>query len=236
MLDLLLPPRTLDDNAPAQGAGLSRQGWGRIVFLETPVCDGCGSPFEYDLGAAVRCAACLSHPRAYSRARAACLYDDASRDLILQLKHADRTDLAGLLCAWIGRAAADLIADADAIVPVPLHPWKLFRRRYNQAAELARPLARRSGRAYLPGALRRVRYGGQAGKSATGRRRAVAGVFEAPPTERARIEGRRILLVDDVMTTGATADACARALLRAGARAVDVAVVARVRDVAMENT
>ena len=129
VLDLLLPPRTLDDNAPAQGAGLSRQGWGRIVFLETPVCDGCGSPFEYDLGAAVRCAACLSHPRAYSRARAACLYDDASRDLILQLKHADRTDLAGLLCAWIGRAAADLIADADAIVPVPLHPWKLFRRR-----------------------------------------------------------------------------------------------------------
>ena len=234
MLDLLLPPRTLDDGSPAEGSGLSGQGWSRIVFLEAPVCDGCGAPFEYDLGEDVRCPACLSRPRAFSRARAACLYDDASRDLILPLKHADRTDLAAMLASWIARAAADLIGEADAVVPVPLHPWKLFRRRYNQAAELARPLARRAGRAYLPGVLKRVRSGGQAGKSATGRRRAVAGVFVVPPGQRSRVEGRRVLLVDDVMTTGATADACARALLRAGARAVDVAVIARVRDVSVE--
>lgn len=234
VLDLLLPPRALDDGSPSQGSGLSGKGWGRIVFLEAPVCDGCGAPFDYDLGEGVRCPACLSRPRAFSRARAACLYDDASRDVILPLKHADRTDLAAMLAAWISRAAVDLINEADVVVPVPLHAWKLFRRRYNQAAELARPIARRAGRTYLPGVLRRVRPGGQAGKSAAGRRRAVTGVFVVPPDQRRRIEGLRVLLVDDVMTTGATADACARALLRAGARAVDVAVVARVRDVSME--
>ena len=194
------------------------------------MCDGCGAPFEHDLGAAVRCPLCLAGPRLYARARAACLYDETSRDLILQLKHADRTDLAHLLSSWIGRAAADLIEDADAIAPVPLHPWRLFRRRYNQAAELARPLARRWGRAYLPGALARLKGDTQAGKSASGRRRAVAGAFVVPKAQRARVEGRRILLIDDVLTTGATAEACTRALLRAGARAVDVAVIARVRD------
>ena len=235
VLDLILPPRTLDDGVPSQGAGLSRQGWSRIVFLDAPVCDGCGTPFEYDLGPGVKCPSCLARPRAYSRVRAACLYDEASRDLILQLKHADRTELAGLLSAWIGRAAADLIAEADALVPVPLHPWRLFRRRYNQAAELARPMARRFDRPYLPDVLKRVRQGGQAGKSASGRRRGVQGAFVVPPSQRSRIEGRRLLVVDDVMTTGATADACARALLRAGARAVDVAVVARVRDQAVDN-
>ena len=233
VLDILLPPRALDDGLPTQGAGLTGQGWARIAFIDAPVCDGCGAPFDYDLGPGVRCPACLSRPRAFARARAACLYDEASRDLILQLKHADRTELSGLLATWIGRAAADLIDEAEAIVPVPLHPWKLFRRRYNQAAELARPLARRAGLHYWPGALKRKRAGeSQAGKSGAGRRRNVAGAYASPPGWDKRLKDRRILLVDDVMTTGATADACARALLRAGAKAVDLAVIARVREVA----
>ena len=231
LLDLILPPRSFDDGAAAQSAGLSGDAWSRVTFLEAPVCDGCGTPFEHDLGEAVRCPACMARPRVFSRARAACLYDDASRDLILQLKHADRTDFARVLSDWIGRAAADLVEGADAIVPVPLHPWRLFRRRYNQAAELARPLARRWQRAYLPDALVRRRSGTQAGRSASGRRRAVAAAFAVPSGQVARIQGRRILLIDDVLTTGATAEACARALLRAGARAVDLAVIARVREI-----
>ena len=222
LLDLILPPRALDHGAATQTSGLSAEAWGRIRFLEAPVCDGCGAPFEHDLGQGVRCAACISRPRIFSRARAACLYDDASRDLVLQLKHADRTELAGLLSTWISRAAAELIAEADLIVPVPMRPWRLLRRRYNQAAELARPLARSWRRPYAPGALVRLKGDSQAGKSAVGRRR--------------QVEGRRILLVDDVMTTGSTAEACARALLRAGARAVDVAVVARVRDTAWRES
>ena len=230
LLDLILPARAFDDGSPSQSPGLSADAWSRIAFIDGPVCDGCGAPFEHDLGEGVRCPACLARPRVFSRARAACVYDDASRDLILQLKHADRTDLSGVLSSWLGRAAAELLETADAVVPVPLHRWRLLRRRYNQAAELARPLARRFGRAYLADALVRRRQDSQAGKSASGRRRAVAAAFFVPPGRRARVEGLRILLIDDVMTTGATAEACARALLRAGARAVDLAVVARVRE------
>ena len=215
-----------------QTTGLSAEAWQRIAFLEAPVCDGCGAPFEHDLGDGVRCAACISRPRVFSRARAACLYDDASRDLVLQLKHADRTELAGLLSTWLSRAAAELLDEAELIVPVPMRPWKMLRRRYNQAAELARPLARRWKTPYAPGALKRLKGDSQAGKSASGRRRAVAGAFQVPERNKKQVEGKRILLVDDVLTTGATAEACARALLRAGARAVDLAVVARVRDTA----
>ena len=202
-----------------------------MQFIAEPLCDGCGAPFEYDVG--TRCAACLARPRAFSRARAACLYDDASRDLILKFKHADRTDLARLFSRWIGRAAADLLAEADAVAPVPLHPARMLARRYNQAAEVARPLAKARGLAYLPGALVRTRRTEtQGGKSGSGRRRNVAGAFVVPPSRRSKVEGRRIVLIDDVMTTGATAEGCAKALLAAGARAVDLAVIARVREAA----
>ena len=235
LLDLILPPRALDHGAATQTPGLSAEAWQQIRFLEAPVCDGCGAPFEHDLGEGVRCAACSSRPRVFARARAACLYDDASRDLVLQLKHADRTELAGLLSNWLSRAAAELIEDADLIAPVPMRPLRLLRRRYNQAAELARPLARRWRKPYAPQVLHRLKDGGQAGKSASGRRRAVAGAFEVPERSKRLVEGRRVLVVDDVMTTGSTAEACARALLRAGARAVDLAVVARVRDAAWRD-
>ena len=230
MLDLVFPPTALEGGPAPQTTGLGADAWGRVRFLEAPVCDGCGAPFDYDRGPGVRCPACDLRPRAFARARAACLYDEASRDLILQYKHADRTELAVLFSRWIGRSAADLLLDADAVVPVPLHPIRLISRRYNQAAEIARPLARLHRLVYLPDALVRQRSGTQAGKSRSGRRRAVAGAFAVPQARAAQVQGRRILLIDDVLTTGATADRCARALLEAGARAVDVAVVARVRE------
>ena len=216
--------------------GLSAQAWSRIPFIDGPLCDGCGTPFEYDLGAGVRCADCMARPRAFSRARAACLYDETSRGPILQLKHADRTDLAPLLARWISRSAHELLAQADAIAPVPLHRSRLLGRRYNQAAEIARPLSRMSARPYLPDALVRVRETGtQGGKSASGRRRNVAAAFAVPAARRAQVEGKAVLLIDDVMTTGATLEGCARALLAAGALRVDVAVVARVKEAASRS-
>ncbi len=207
--------------------------WERIEFLDALVCDGCGAPFPYDLGPGARCAACMAAPRDFARVRAACLYDEHSRDLILKLKHADRTDLAHLFALWLTRAAADLIGDCKVILPVPLHRGRLFTRRYNQAAEIARPMARRTGLAYRPDALVRGRNTGtQGGKSSRGRRVNVKGAFRVPAARQKQIEGRRVLLIDDVLTTGATAEACAKALLAAGAVAVDVAVVARVREAA----
>jgi ComF family protein len=229
--DLIFPHHAFDAGSRASTPGLTAAGWSKIAFLEAPVCDGCGLPFDYDQGVGVRCAACDARPKAFARARAACLYDEHSRDLILQFKHADRLDLARLFSLWLDRAAAELIAEADAVMPVPMHPLRLIRRRYNQAAEIARPLARRAGLAYWPGGLTRRRAGeSQAGKSGAGRRRNVQGAYACTPGWEKKVAGKRILLVDDVMTTGATAEACARALTRAGAAAVHVAVVARVRE------
>jgi ComF family protein len=228
-LDLVLPLTGLD-GGDAQSPGLSGEAWRKIVFLADPVCDGCGAPYEFDHGA--RCAACLAKPRAYSRARAACLYDEHSRALILQLKHADRPEIGTLFARWLNRAAADLLADADLVAPIPLHRSRLFKRRYNQAAEIARPLSRLSGVSYMPDALvRRRPTASQGGKSAQGRARNVAAAFAAPHPE--RVQGKRILLIDDVLTTGATAQGCARALLAAGALSVDLAVVARVKEASL---
>lgn len=211
-------------------SGLSEGAWTRVTFLEAPWCDGCGTPFAHHQGEGALCAGCTGGRRAFARARAACVYDEHSRELILQLKHADRTELARLFAFWLERAAAELLESAELVLPVPLHRGRLLGRRYNQAAEIARPLTRRAGLPYRPDALVRTRAGTQGGKSAGGRRRAVQGAFNVPDRRRAQVEGRRVLLIDDVMTTGATADACARALLKAGAAAVDVAVVARVRE------
>ncbi len=232
LADLILPPVAYDSREATAAAGLSADAWSRVVFLEDPVCDGCGAQFEYDGGdfASERCAACLASPYAFARARAACVYDAASRGLILKYKHGDQQQFAGLFARWLSRAAASLIDQADAVVPVPLHPTRLLARRFNQAAEIARPLARASAREYLPEALIRARATDtQGGRSARGRKLNVKSAFAVTDAGTRQVRGRRILLIDDVLTTGATAEACAKALMEAGARSVDLAVIARVR-------
>ncbi len=230
--DLILPPLAHDAPEATAAAGLTSDAWSRVIFLEAPVCDGCGAAFEFDGGdfASERCAACIAVPYAFHRSRAACVYDEASRGLILKYKHGDQQQFSGLFARWIERAASDLIADADAVMPVPLHRMWLLSRRFNQAAEIARPLARHAGLDYLPDALIRTQATtSQGGKSMRGRRLNVKSAFGVTEAGRRRIKGRRILLIDDVLTTGATGEACARTLMDAGARAVDLAVIARVR-------
>ncbi len=156
-------------------------------------------------------------------------YDEASRELILAFKHADRTEAAPVFARWLEQAGAESIAEADFVAPIPLHWSRLFRRRYNQAALLAGALARRGGRVFAPDLLRRIRATERQGhKSRSARWRNVAGAIAVAPAWIAAIQGRRILVVDDVVTTGATVGAATKALLAAGAAAVDILALARV--------
>lgn len=157
-------------------------------------------------------------------------YDEASKKLILALKWADRLELSPTFARWLERTGQPLLAEADVIVPVPLHRLRLWRRRYNQAAAVAQALARSSGKAYEPLLLRRLKHTPSQGKmlSAKARRRNVMGAFSVPKYRRGEIKGRTVVLVDDVLTTGATLDACARSLKRAGAARVFALTLARV--------
>ena len=167
---------------------------------------------------------------AFDRARAIMRYDDASRKPVLALKHADRLDLVPAFGRWLERSGRELLGQSDVIVPVPLHRLRLWRRRYNQSAELARALARHGALAVDPFALCRTRPTPSQGQmpSASARRKNVRGAFTVPENRRSAVDGKVVLLVDDVLTTGATANACAKALKRAGAAKVFVLALARV--------
>jgi ComF family protein len=227
-LDMLIPPR-----CPSCGAITSEQGalcadcWQHLRFLGPPHCACCGQPFPLDVGAEARCPRCLTRPPRFDRARAVFRYDEASRPLILRFKHADRIAVARPFARWMARAGGALLAEADLLVPVPLHPWRLFRRRYNQAALLALELSRLSGVPVWPDALRRIRATPPQGRlSGRARHRNVRGAFRLRQPQ--AVAGRRILLIDDVMTTGATLEECARLLRMGGASGVDVLTLARV--------
>ncbi|HJT43400.1 MAG TPA: ComF family protein [Rhizomicrobium sp.] len=228
LLDLVFPPLCVGCRASVSQAGFCAECWSGIVFLDGPCCGCCGHPFGVALDGDNLCAACLTRPPAFDSARAIFVYDEKSRGAILALKHADRLDLVPGFAHWLKRTGQALLDGSDMVVPVPLHAFRLWRRRYNQSAELARRLARERQLVYAPSALVRARATASQGvmASAKARRRNVLGAFKVPKP--ATVAGKRVLLLDDVLTTGATAEACARALKRAGAARVDVLVLARV--------
>ncbi|MEO8713795.1 MAG: ComF family protein [Acetobacteraceae bacterium] len=231
-LDLLLPPACIACDRPVDAPGLLCPACFRATgFITAPCCLICGVPFDASPhgGSDGLCRSCQIAPPDFDRARAALRYDGGARRLILPFKHGDRVEMARALAPMMARAGAALLARADLLVPVPLHRWRLFRRRYNQAALLARALTRISGVPGLPDALGRSRRtAALGGKGARARRAEVDGAFSVRPGRAERIAGRRILLIDDVVTSGATASACARALKAAGAASVDVLAAARV--------
>jgi ComF family protein len=234
VLDLLLPPQcALCEGLVDQPGQLCAACFAGFGFITEPCCTRCGVPFAAagQGGAAGLCPGCRETPSAFGEARAALRYDRAARKLILPLKHADRTELALVLAPQMARAGAALLRRAEVLIPVPLHRRRLFHRRYNQAMLLAREVGRLSGRTVVADALMRVLPTLPLGdKSPDERVAAVAGAFAIRARRAERLAGRRLLLIDDVMTSGATANACAAVLLAAGAAAVDVLVAARVPD------
>ncbi|MDB5563819.1 MAG: amidophosphoribosyltransferase [Tardiphaga sp.] len=230
-LDIALPTLCVACREPVAGDGVCASCWAKLSFIAPPFCARLGIPFVYDPGPGILSMQAIADPPAYQRARAAVRYDDVARTLMHQLKYHDRTDLAPAMGRWMARAGQELLEEANVLVPVPLHWRRGFSRRFNQSGALARSISRQSGVTVARDALRRLRpTEHQIGLSRTERASNVQGAFKVAPERRAEIQGRRVILVDDVLTSGATADACARALLRAKAAQVDVLVFARVVD------
>jgi ComF family protein len=230
-LDFVYPPTCLACRAAIAEAGaLCPRCWGEMRFIERPFCERLGAPFAQDLGPGLISPQAIADPPVYGRARAATRFEDGpARRLIHRLKYSDRIEVAKPVGRWMARAGADILAEADVLTPVPLHRLRLMSRRFNQAAVLAAVIGGEVGKPFDLNLLARVKATkAQVGLSRAQRADNVQGAFRAPPEAEARLRGKRVVLIDDVLTSSATVNAAARALLRAGAANVDVLVFARV--------
>jgi len=231
IIDFLLPPV-----CPATGQLVDRIGmvaadyWKSLNFIQAPFCDTCSLPFSYDSNGNELCGACLDHSPVYRRARSALIYDDHSRDLILRFKHGDQTHASQVFVPWMIRAGHDLLEQADIVLPVPLHRMRLLKRRYNQADLIGRALARHYPDAdYYPDSLIRIKNTvSQGHRSRSERTKNVKQAFAIRPRHDGLFDNKTILLIDDVYTTGATVNECAKILYRAKAKAVDVLTIAKI--------
>lgn len=228
MADLIIPPACLACHERlSQHDTVCARCWSDINFIRAPVCDRLGLPMPFDTGDRMISAAAAAHPPHYDHARAVAHYSGVMRDMILAFKYGDTHNARKLFGRWLTSAGAELIDGCDIITPVPMHPRRLLARRFNQAAILARELARTSACRFQPQLIRRIRQTtAQVGLTRDQRRRNLAGAIVVPPRQQRHIDGKHVLIVDDVITTGSTLNACARALRRAGAQRVDAVALA----------
>ena len=229
-LDWLIPPQCLACHASVgEASGLCTSCWTKLTFIEAPFCPRLGTPFPYDPGPDAVSAAALADPPQWDQARAALVFDETRRALAHALKYRDRHEAAIVMARLMLRAGGDLLRAADAVIPVPLHRLRLWRRRYNQSAILARHICCAADKRFAPHLLeRRRRTDAQTGLDLEQRQRNVRNAFAVPERHRPDVAGRSFLLIDDVRTTGATLEACTRALKEAGAGKVDVLTFALV--------
>lgn len=230
LADFLLPPVCISCRTRIESHGLLCGAcFARIDFIAPPLCARLGVPLPFETGEPFLSAAAIASPPVYDRARAAAHYSDTMRELIQSFKYRDRHEGLPLFVRWLRKAGADLLADADLILPVPLYPTRLWRRRFNQSAMLAVALGRLGCIPVDCFVLKRVRRtASQVGLTADQRRRNVAGAFRVDKDKVPQVKAKKLVVVDDVITTGATAEACARVLKRAGAARVDILALARV--------
>ncbi len=230
MANTLWPPVSPISGEPVLHTGeLTAADWADIHFIDRPHCRSCGVPFDHPSFDDMDCPACLARPQAFGCARSVFVYDAASRPMVLGLKHAGRTDAVAAFGRWMARAGADALEGADALIPVPLHPSRLRARRFNQSLLLAKSISRVTEVPVDAHALARTRRTPtQGGLTAKSRARNVAGAFTVRDAAGEGLNGRNLVLVDDVFTTGATLNACVRALKRAGAANVNAITLARV--------
>lgn len=223
-VDLVTPSQCLGCGLPVgEPASLCIACWIKLQHLDEPVCDMLGTPFAYDQGAGTLSVAALANPPEWDRSRAAVLFDDASRGLVHGLKYEDRQEAGVLMARMMARAGRALIAEADMLLPVPLYRWRLWQRRFNQSAFLAHEIARISAKPWRADVLLRAkRTKSQVGLDHAARRKNVKGAFIVVPGAVAAVAGGNLLLIDDVRTTGATAEACALVLKAAGAAKVSL--------------
>lgn len=233
IIDFILPPRCIVTGDVVSGQGmLSPQAWRDLNFLGEPLCLRCGIPFDFiekiKLGDSI-CAGCLKNPPIYNQARSALAYDDNSRDIILGFKHGDQTQSVPVFVPWLKRAGGDFLENADYIIPVPLHRWRILRRRFNQSGLIAQYLSKNMEIECLLDGLVRVKSTPTQGHlDSAGRLKNVKNAFAVPDKIKPLIRHKRIVLIDDVFTTGATVNECTKALLKNGAGTVDVLTLARV--------
>jgi ComF family protein len=228
-LDTLYPPTCLACRASTDRHGaLCARCWSAMRFIDRPFCERLGTPFEQDLGQGLISPQAMADPPAFGRARAVARFEDGpARTLVHRLKYSDRAELSRPIASWMARAGLDILAEADLLTPVPLHALRLWRRQFNQAAALTTEISRRTGKPCDLTALRRVKATrSQVGLSRAQRAENVQGAFRI--ADGGVVRGLNVVLIDDVLTSGATANAASRALLRAGAKQVDVLVFARV--------
>jgi len=206
------------------GAHVTKQGvvcsdcWSELHFIEKPYCDVLGAPLGLDFGPGMVSAEAIANPPNFSHARSATIHVKIARQLVSRLKYGDRSDLAPWMGNWMMRAGRELLAETDLIVPIPLHAGRYFSRRYNQAAELGRSIAQKTETPFAPEAIIRAKATkNQVGLTRNQRLENVRSAFRVPPACEILIAGKTILLIDDVLTTGATANAACKALLKAGA-------------------
>lgn len=233
LIDLILPPRCIVSGEIVDQQGmLSPEAWGQLNFIDDPQCNRCGFPFGFDTGEVNEgniCLGCLKTPPIFDKARAALIYDDASRDVILSFKHGDQTQAVPSFIPWLNRAGTKFLDQTDYIMPVPLHRWRLLRRRFNQAGIMARYLSKDIGvPVILDGVLRQRATVTQGHLQANARKKNVRNAFVVNPKHLETIKGTNIVLIDDVYTTGATVNECTKVLMRAGVASVNILTLARV--------